>query len=98
TRIGPIITYWEISAIESLERTHSPRPVLLPLAYECGHSLSHHHHGRVDRGTHQVGHDRGVDNAQPVQAMHLSVLIDHRHGVRPWTHLARAGDVRIRGD
>src|SRR5215475_12802692 len=30
--------------------------------------------------------------------MHLAVLIDYGHRVRPWPHLARARDVRIGGD
>src|SRR5262249_58092941 len=93
-----IIPQWESTAIVSLWRARNYRPGLLPLTYECSHALSHHQHGRVYRSTYQVGHDRGVYHSQPLQAMHLAVLIDHRHGVRPWPHLARARDVRIRGD
>src|SRR5215510_9058199 len=75
-----------------------PSSLLLPLAHERGQAFSHHHHGRVNGGTHQVGHDRGIDNAQSLQTMHLTVLINYRHRVRPWPHFARPRDVRIGGD
>src|SRR2546425_5638822 len=50
TTMGSIITQNESPAIESLWRARCQRPVLLPLAYERGHALSHHQHRRVDRG------------------------------------------------
>jgi hypothetical protein len=65
-------------AIESMPRTGSHRPVLRALTDEGGHSFSNHQYGRVDWGTHQSGHDRSVDDSQPIQAMDLAVLIDHR--------------------
>ncbi len=74
-----------------------PSPLLLPLAHERGQAFSHHHYGWVNGGTHQVGHDRGIDDAQSLQTMHLAVLIDYGHRVRPWPHLARPRDVRIGG-
>src|SRR5262245_11938102 len=97
-KIYTIVPQSKRITIESNCRARNDRPGLLALAYERGHSFAHHQHGRVDGGTHQVGHDRGVDDAQPIQASDLAVLIDHRQRVRARPHLTGAGDMRIRGD
>src|SRR5919109_5484756 len=57
SEMSTIIAERQSTPIESLRRLRSNDPVLLPLAYERGYSLSHHQHGRVDWSTHQGGHD-----------------------------------------
>ena len=54
---------------------------LLAVLDEVGHALRDHHGGDVGVGADAVGHDRGIDDAEVRDAVHLAVLIHHGHRV-----------------
>ena len=43
-----------------------------------------------------VGHDRGVDDAQPLDAGNTQPLVDHHHRIAGQTHLRRADGMKNR--
>src|SRR5262245_29951826 len=64
-----------------------------PLAYPPRQTFCHHHDCRVDVRPHTVWHDRGIDYAQSIEAMHPPMLIDDGHWVRHRPHFAGARDM-----
>src|SRR5262249_17971144 len=84
-RMGsPISDLWRIMRL-SLQAPFEERGLagggLLPLANKVSDTLAKHHRGHVGVGPNTVGHNGGVHDAQVVQAVHLAILVYHRHGV-----------------
>ena len=55
--------------------------------------LANHHGRRIQIGRQHARHDRGIDNPQPLHAMHPEPIIDHRRRVGSRPHTACAHDV-----
>src|SRR4030095_14019509 len=61
---------------------------------ECDGALPNHEHGCVAAtGPGNARHDRRIDDGQPLDPLHVTVLVHDRHRVGIGTHLARPGDV-----
>ena len=64
---------------------------------QVGGFFRDHDDRRVDVAADEVGHHRGIDDAQPVDAQHLELGIDDRHWVDRPSHFAGAERV-VNGD
>src|SRR5262245_30484774 len=61
---------------------------------ECYGALPNHKNGCVAAtGPGNARHDRRIDDGQPLDSLHVTVLVNDRHRVGIGTHLARPGDV-----
>ena len=83
-----------------LLRAHAARCQRGLAADHVGGLLRHHQHAGVDMGGDEVGHRRGVDHAEPLDAMDAELRIDHGVGPVPMTQveagwLAVAATLRI---
>jgi hypothetical protein len=60
----------------------------LAVGVVIGSAFGNHQHRRIDVAADQIGHDRGIDHPQTMQAMHAQTRIDHSHLID--SHLAGA--------
>jgi hypothetical protein len=75
-----------------------PAAALISLPDQVGDAFADDHGGYIGVGADAIGHDRGIGDAQPFEAVDIAILVNDRQWVGGEPHFAGAGTVMAGGD